>query len=330
MTPNAIKQDVLAGQTVAGAMVFEFFSPGMSAILANAGCRFVLYDMEHTGLGFETLKWLFSSCRGLPIEPMVRVPRGEYTWLARALDLGARGVMIPMVETADQARSIVQACRYPPVGRRGAAFGFAQCDYLGGDVGCDDGSTDRSVEQVQRHFGHDPRVRLIQQKNGGIGAASNTAVRAARGAYVGQLDADDVLKRDAVEQALKVLGPNPRLSLVYATTEYIDDDSRVFSEGWNWPVFTREYLLTRMICHHFRFFRKRDWARTSGFNESIRNAVDYDMMLKLAAAVSSSGRLIRVDESWPFTVTPSEARPGITGKVLLGADRFPAASNATT
>lgn len=135
MTPNAIKQDVLAGETVAGAMVFEFFSPGMSAILANAGCRFVLYDMEHTGLGFETLKWLFSSCRGLPIEPMVRVPRGEYTWLARSLDLGARGVMIPMVESAEQAISIVQACRYPPVGRRGAAFGFAQCDYRGGDVG---------------------------------------------------------------------------------------------------------------------------------------------------------------------------------------------------
>jgi len=135
MKPNAIKNDVLAGKPVAGAMVFEFFSPGMSAILANAGCRFVLYDMEHTGLGFETLKWLFASCRGLAIEPMVRVPRGEYTWLARALDLGARGVMIPMVESEDHAKAIVQACRYPPVGRRGAAFGFAQCDYLGGDVG---------------------------------------------------------------------------------------------------------------------------------------------------------------------------------------------------
>ncbi len=134
MKPNAIKKDILAGKTVAGAMVFEFFSPGMSAILANAGCRFVLYDMEHTGLGFETLKWLFATCRGLPIEPMVRVPRGEYTWLARSLDLGARGVMIPMVESREQALSIVQACRYPPIGRRGAAFGFAQCDYLGGDV----------------------------------------------------------------------------------------------------------------------------------------------------------------------------------------------------
>jgi 2-keto-3-deoxy-L-rhamnonate aldolase RhmA len=135
MTPNAIKNDVLAGKTVAGAMIFEFFSPGMSSILANAGCRFVFYDMEHTGLGYETLKWLFAGCRGLPIEPMVRVPRGEYTWLARALDLGARGVMIPMVESEEQAQSIVQACRYPPIGRRGAAFGFAQCDYVGGDVG---------------------------------------------------------------------------------------------------------------------------------------------------------------------------------------------------
>lgn len=135
MKPNAIKHDILAGKTVAGAMVFEFFSPGIASILANAGCRFALFDMEHTGLGFETLKWLFATCRGLPLEPMVRVPRGEYTWLARSLDLGARGVMIPMVESAEQAHSIVQACRYPPAGRRGAAFGFAQCDYLGGDVG---------------------------------------------------------------------------------------------------------------------------------------------------------------------------------------------------
>lgn len=134
MQAQPLKPSILAGDTVVGAMTFEFFSPGMSAILANAGCRYVLYDMEHTGLGYETLKWLFSSCRGLPIEPMVRVPRGEYTYLARALDLGARGVMIPMVESAAQARAIVQACYYPPVGRRGAAFGFAQCDYLGGDV----------------------------------------------------------------------------------------------------------------------------------------------------------------------------------------------------
>lgn len=134
MKSNAIASRLRRGETVAGAMIFEFFSPGMSAILANSGCRFVFYDMEHTGLGFETLKWLFATCRGLPIEPMVRVPRGEYTYLARALDLGATGVMIPMVESADQARRIVEACKYPPAGRRGAAFGFAHDDYEDGDV----------------------------------------------------------------------------------------------------------------------------------------------------------------------------------------------------
>jgi 2-keto-3-deoxy-L-rhamnonate aldolase RhmA len=65
---------------------------------------------------------------------MVRVPRGEYAFIARALDVGALGVMVPMVGTADEARHIVSCTRYPPVGRRGAAFGFAHDDYQAGDV----------------------------------------------------------------------------------------------------------------------------------------------------------------------------------------------------
>jgi len=124
----------MSGEVVAGAMVFEFFTPGISRILANAGARFAIYDMEHTGMGYETLKWLFATSGGLNMESMVRVPTGGYTWIARALDLGARGLMVPMVETLSQAEELVRACRYPPAGRRGAAFGFAQCDYLGGSV----------------------------------------------------------------------------------------------------------------------------------------------------------------------------------------------------
>jgi hypothetical protein len=110
-------------------MVFEFFSPGIPQICKNAGAEFVLFDMEHTGLGFETLKTQFALCRGLGIVPMVRVPRGEYHFIARALDVGAMGVMIPMVGSAEEARQIVACTRYPPAGRRGAAFGFAHDDY---------------------------------------------------------------------------------------------------------------------------------------------------------------------------------------------------------
>jgi 2-keto-3-deoxy-L-rhamnonate aldolase RhmA len=70
--------------------------------LPQRGAEFVLYDMEHTGLGFETLKTQFALCRGLPLVPMVRVPRGEYHFIARALDVGALGVMVPMVNTAEE------------------------------------------------------------------------------------------------------------------------------------------------------------------------------------------------------------------------------------
>ena len=129
-----LKNRVLAGQTVAGAMVFEFFSPGMPQVLKVAGCEFVIFDMEHAGLGYETLKSLLAGCRGIGITPLARVPRGEYHFLARALDIGAHGVMVPMVESAAEARRIAEATHYPPAGRRGAAFAIAQDDYEGGDV----------------------------------------------------------------------------------------------------------------------------------------------------------------------------------------------------
>ena len=71
-----LKTVLMSGEVVAGAMVFEFFTPGISRILANAGARFAIYDMEHTGMGFETLKWLFATSGGLNMAPMVRVPTG--------------------------------------------------------------------------------------------------------------------------------------------------------------------------------------------------------------------------------------------------------------
>ena len=134
MTQRTLKQRARSGDPIVGAMVFEFFSPGMARIAEQAGCEFVMYDMEHSGLSIETLKQLHASANGLSIAPMARVPRGEYHFLARALDVGMHGVMIPMVESAEQARAIAEATHYPPTGRRGAGFGFAHDDYTGGDV----------------------------------------------------------------------------------------------------------------------------------------------------------------------------------------------------
>lgn len=134
MRPNSVKRKLAAGGTALGAMVFEFLSPGLPQIARNAGAEFLLYDMEHTGLGFETLKTQVALCRGLDVVPMARVPRGDYHFIARALDVGAFGVMVPMVGTAAEAEHIVACTRYPPAGHRGAAFGFAHDDFQGGDL----------------------------------------------------------------------------------------------------------------------------------------------------------------------------------------------------
>jgi 2-keto-3-deoxy-L-rhamnonate aldolase RhmA len=133
MAKKTIRQRVMAGEQVLGSMIFEFFTPGIAQILKNAGCEYALYDMEHTGMSLETLKTQVAHCRGLGLAPMVRVPRSDYHFLARALDVGAEGVMIPMVESVEQAQAIAQATRYPPKGRRGAAFGFAHDGYERGN-----------------------------------------------------------------------------------------------------------------------------------------------------------------------------------------------------
>jgi 2-dehydro-3-deoxyglucarate aldolase/4-hydroxy-2-oxoheptanedioate aldolase len=123
----------MSGETVLGSMVFEFFTPGIAQLLKLAGCEYILYDMEHAGCSIARLKEQCAYCRGTGIVPMVRVPRGEYHFLARALDVGARGVMVPMVDSVAQAQAIAEATHYPPRGRRGAAFGFPHDDYEAGD-----------------------------------------------------------------------------------------------------------------------------------------------------------------------------------------------------
>ena len=131
---KTMRERATSGDLVRGALIFECFTPGIAQIAKNAGCEFVLYDMEHAGLSIETLKMLCATCNGIGVEPMVRVPRGEYHFIARSLDVGARGVMVPMVESRDQATAIAEAMRYPPQGRRGAAFGFAHDGYTAGNV----------------------------------------------------------------------------------------------------------------------------------------------------------------------------------------------------
>src|SRR5437762_6123271 len=101
-----LKQKLARDGHAFGAAVFEFFTPGIAQLAKNAGAGFVLYDMEHSGAGIESIKAQCAYCRGLDLAPLVRVPATEYDFIANALDAGAHGIMVPMVDTAAQAAFI--------------------------------------------------------------------------------------------------------------------------------------------------------------------------------------------------------------------------------
>ncbi len=133
MRENTVKRTLAAGGVALGTSVFEFSSTGIARIAANAGAEFIFFDQEHTGWSLDTIRMLIATTPPSTV-PIVRPPAGQYHQVAGLLDVGAMGIMIPMVETEEQASQLVQAARYPPAGRRGAAFGFAHDDYRGGDI----------------------------------------------------------------------------------------------------------------------------------------------------------------------------------------------------
>jgi 2-dehydro-3-deoxyglucarate aldolase/4-hydroxy-2-oxoheptanedioate aldolase len=122
---NQFKEKLRRGETCFGQMVLELFTPGIGPMLADCGMDFVIYDMEHGRCDIALVSELIASCRGSRIVPMVRVPDFAAPPLSRVLDLGARGVMVPRIETRSQMEEVVASLKYPPEGKRGVALGIA-------------------------------------------------------------------------------------------------------------------------------------------------------------------------------------------------------------
>lgn len=129
MLSNRVKQKVRTGGVSVGTMMFEFNTTGIGRIAANAGAEFAVYDMEHTGWEIETIRMLVATTPRSELVPVVRIPTTQYHFVSRVLDMGAMGIMAPMVESAEEAQLLVQSAKYPPIGRRGAAFSIAHDDY---------------------------------------------------------------------------------------------------------------------------------------------------------------------------------------------------------
>jgi 2-dehydro-3-deoxyglucarate aldolase/4-hydroxy-2-oxoheptanedioate aldolase len=129
MKPNRFKQVLAQGKVPVGHMLMEFGTRGIAQILSSAGIDFVLVDMEHSGFSFGDVATLMALFKGTSIAPFVRVPQIEYHFIARCMDAGALGVMVPNVKSSAEARAIVDAVKYAPLGQRGVALGTSNTDF---------------------------------------------------------------------------------------------------------------------------------------------------------------------------------------------------------
>jgi 2-dehydro-3-deoxyglucarate aldolase/4-hydroxy-2-oxoheptanedioate aldolase len=112
-----------------GHFVVEFATPGIGHILRNAGCDFVLFDTEHSGFTNETIKSALRYFEAADVPVIVRTPSQAYDQVARAMDMGAEGLMVPMVNDAAEARAVLDAMKYVPEGKRGVALSIAHDNY---------------------------------------------------------------------------------------------------------------------------------------------------------------------------------------------------------
>lgn len=125
MITNAVKQKMLDGQPAFG-LSLGLGSPASAEILSQSGIDFLLLDRQHGSWGDDSTIAALRAMHGNPATPMARVARNDFTLIGRLLDEGILGIVIPMVDTPEQAKAAADACRFPPVGNRSWGFGRAR------------------------------------------------------------------------------------------------------------------------------------------------------------------------------------------------------------
>lgn len=127
LSPGDTWRDALAGATrpLAGMWVCSG-SPLVAEICAGSGLDWLLIDTEHAPNGLESVVAQLQAVAAYPIIPVVRSPSGDAVVIKQFLDLGVQNLLVPMVDTPEQARDVVAAVRYPPRGVRGVGTALAR------------------------------------------------------------------------------------------------------------------------------------------------------------------------------------------------------------
>lgn len=159
-------------ETGFGVWVMLSGPPG-AEMVASMGFDYVGIDCQHGMIDYTGMRDTLFALSGLPATTIVRVPANDPAWIAKALDAGAEGVIVPMINSAEEASRAVRACRFPPEGER--SFGMARGRQPLG----------RSPEEINRNVICLP---MIETRDGLEAADEICAVDGVTGVYIGPSD----------------------------------------------------------------------------------------------------------------------------------------------
>ncbi|KAJ0305824.1 hypothetical protein COL5a_002625 [Colletotrichum fioriniae] len=127
--PNLVKNLMLQNKLAHSFGLRVAFSTEMPLVAKRAGYSAVLMNLEHMAMSMETMKDIAVSCLNIGITPTVVVPTCAPEWISRCLDSGAQAIIVPHVNTVEQAKMCVNASKFPPLGHRSVTMVTAMTQY---------------------------------------------------------------------------------------------------------------------------------------------------------------------------------------------------------
>lgn len=128
MKANPVKRALREGQAQVGTWL-SLGSVVAARFLGRSGLPWLTVDMEHTHTDIQTAAMMFGAIADAGCVPLARIPANKHEWIKMVLDCGAMGIVAPMVMSADEARAIVAATKYPPKGNRSVGGGLHALNY---------------------------------------------------------------------------------------------------------------------------------------------------------------------------------------------------------
>lgn len=136
MEAKLLRQRLEYGETVFGTMLSEIYVPNIVRLLQGCGFSFLILDGEHGYFDLTQMANIIAVADGIGLPIIVRVASPEKGRLTKIMDMGASGVLLSNTETVEDARRLVDACMYAPVGNRGVSTFRAHTNYHPGDLEC--------------------------------------------------------------------------------------------------------------------------------------------------------------------------------------------------